>query len=120
MDYYPHYRVFPGFPGQPGQFPGHPGGQFPGQPGGGQQGAPTSPPPSFVPQQSSASAFAIDPGAIAGCRFRNTYVWLNNGEAFWFFPTFVGRRSVAGFRWFGFFWSYFGIDTNRIRSFTCF
>ncbi|GGI13107.1 transporter [Gottfriedia solisilvae] len=130
MDYYPHYRVFPGqpggfpgqpggFPGQPGGFPGQPGG-FPGQPGGGQHGAPTSPPPSFVPQQTSASLFAVDPGAIAGCRFRYTYVWLNNGEAFWFYPTFVGRRSVAGFRWFGFFWSYFGIDTNRIRSFTCF
>ncbi|HBS44831.1 MAG TPA: transporter, partial [Paenibacillus sp.] len=33
---------------------------------------------------------------------------------------FVGRNSVAGFRWFGLFWGYFGIDLNRIRSFTCF
>lgn len=121
MDYYPHYRVFPGqpggqFPGFPGQFPG-----FPGQPGGGQQGGqPMSPPPSFTPQQPTATLFAVDPGAISGCRFRNTYVWLNNGEAFWFFPTYIGRRSVAGFRWFRYFWAYFGIDTNRIRSFTCF
>lgn len=135
MDFYPQYRVFPqfpgqgqpgtGFPGQPGGFPGQPGG-FPGQPGGfpgGQPGgsqAPTAPPPSFTPQMSSVSTFAVDPGAISGCLFRNTYVWLNNGEAFWFFPTFVGRHSVAGFRWFGFFWSYFGIDLRRIRSFTCF
>jgi len=133
MDIYPPYRVFPGqpggfpgqpggFPGQPGGFPGQPGG-FPGQPGGfpGQSGGqPTSPPPSFTPSQPSATLFAVDPGAIAGCRFRNTFVWLNNGESFWFFPTFVGRHSVAGYRWFGFFWAYFGIDTNRIRSFTCF
>lgn len=128
MYFYPDYRTFPGFPGQPGQpggFPGQPGG-FPGQPGGfpgtggTTQGQPTSPPPSFTPTLSQATPFAVDPGAIAGCRFRNTYVWLNNGESFWFFPTFVGRTSVAGFRWVGFKWVFFGIDTRRIRSFTCF
>jgi hypothetical protein len=119
---------FPGFPGGPGgpSGPGGPGfpGGFPGTPGppGGAPGgvqAPTAPPPQFVPQM-SATAFAIDPGAIRGCLFRNTYIWLNNGEQFWFFPVFVGRNSVAGFRWFGLFWGYFGIDLNRIRSFTCF
>ncbi|WP_339798384.1 collagen-like protein [Paenibacillus sp. FSL R5-0744] len=107
---------FPGFPGGPGGFPGTPG--PPGAAPGGVQ-APTAPPPQFVPQM-SATAFAIDPGAIRGCLFRNTYIWLNNGEQFWFFPVFVGRNSVAGFRWFGLFWGYFGIDLNRIRSFTCF
>lgn len=117
MSYYPPYRVFPGFPG--GQ-PGGPG--FPGQPGGpgGQGGQPTSPPPSFTPQQSSATLFAVDPGGIARCRFRNTYIWLTNGEQFWYYPTFVGRTSVAGWRWFGWRWGYFGIDLRRISSFTCF
>ncbi|MNV67732.1 hypothetical protein D3C71_1605430 [compost metagenome] len=67
-----------------------------------------------------AATFAIDPGGIRRCLFRNTYIWLNNGEQFWFFPVFVGRNSIAGFRWFGFFWAYFGIDLNRISSFTCF
>ncbi|MFB7141338.1 collagen-like protein [Gottfriedia sp. NPDC056225] len=121
MNFFPQYRTFPGFPGQPGGFPGHPGG-FPGQPGGGGggQGQPTAPPPSFTPAQTQATAFAVDPGAIAGCRFRNTYVWLNNGEQFWYFPTFVGRTSVAGWRWIGWRWIFFGIDTHRIRSFTCF
>lgn len=88
-----------------------------GAPGGVQ--APTAPPPQFVPQMSSTT-FAIDPGGIRRCLFRNTYIWLNNGEQFWFFPVFVGRNSIAGFRWNGFFWSYFGIDLNRISSFTCF
>lgn len=113
---------FPGFPGGPGipggsGFPGGGPGGFPGTPGGVQ--APTSPPPPFVPQM-QIGTFAIDPGGIRPCLFRNTYIWLNNGEQFWFFPIFAGRTSIAGFRWFGFFWGYFGIDLNRIRSFTCF
>ncbi|TQR43269.1 transporter [Paenibacillus popilliae] len=84
------------------------------------QQAPSSPPPQFAPPQPAATAFAIDPGAISGCLFRNTYVWLRNGNSFWFFPTFVGRRSVAGFRWTGFGWMFTGVDLRSIVSFTCF
>ncbi|MBM7599662.1 hypothetical protein JOC34_002030 [Virgibacillus halotolerans] len=119
----------PGFPGQPGgpfpgqpggQFPGQPGGQFPGPGGGGQTGgAPTTPPPSFTPAQPQFQTFAVDPGAIRGCLFRFTYIWLRR-DAFWFFPTFVGRNSVAGFRWSRNRWTYFGIDLDRIQSFQCF
>ncbi|WP_310332267.1 transporter [Priestia megaterium] len=100
----------PGFPGSPGGFPGSPGGQQ----------APTAPPPAFIPQQQTATPFAVDPGAISLCLFRNTYIWLRNGSSFWYFPIFVGPRSVAGFRWNGRFWTIFGIDTRRIVSFTCF
>lgn len=108
------------FPGG-GQFPGgFPGGGFPGQPGGGIGGAPTTPPPSFIPQQPQFQTFAIDPGAIRGCLFRFTYIWLVNGNSFWFFPIFVGRNSVAGFRWQRNRWVYFGIDLNRVASFQCF
>ena len=113
---------FPPFPGGPPQT--QPSPQFPGGPGG--PGGPTTaqppvaPPPSFVPQQAMVTPFAVDPGAIAGCMRRNTYVWLRNGEQFWYFPTFVGRNSVAGFRWTGRFWMFFGIDLRRISSFTCF
>ncbi|WP_241156851.1 transporter [Bacillus sp. FJAT-42376] len=104
--------------------PPPPGGGFPGG-GGGQQGPsqqPPGPPPSFTPQQQQATAFAVDPGGIRRCLFRNTYVWLINGQQFWFYPTFVGRNSVAGFRWFPQFrqWGYFGIDLRQISSFTCF
>ncbi|SDN89493.1 hypothetical protein SAMN05518871_108126 [Psychrobacillus sp. OK028] len=110
---------FPGFPpfGQQ-QGPSFP----PSFPSGGQQqgGAPTSPPPSFVPQRQNASVFAVDPGSIRGCLFRFTYVWLNNGNAFWLYPTHVGRRSVSGFRWNGFRWTYYGTDLERISSFQCF
>lgn len=120
-----------GFPGQgPGGFPGQgpgggfpgqgPGGGFPGQgPGGSQSGPPSSPPPSFTPQQSQFQTFAVDPGGIRGCLFRFTYVWLRR-DAFWYFPTFVGRNSIAGWRWNGWRWVYFGIDLNQIQSFQCY
>ncbi|RSD27272.1 hypothetical protein EJA10_11865 [Mesobacillus subterraneus] len=112
-----------GFPGgAPGGFPGGAPGGFPGGPGGGQAGGPpSSPPPAFVPQEAQASAFAVDPGGIRRCLYRYTYVWLNNGSSFWFYPIFVGRTSVAGWRWrrrWG--WVYFGIDLRQIRSFQCF
>ncbi|MFX3636007.1 MAG: collagen-like protein [Candidatus Pristimantibacillus sp.] len=114
----PGFPGFPGFPGQPGP-PGQSGppGQPPGQPG---LMGPSSPPPGFTPQQPTVSPFAVDPGAIAGCLFRNTYVWLVNRNQFWFYPIFVGRTSVAGFQWNGRFWMYTGLSLQSIQSFTCF
>ncbi|MBD8003748.1 collagen-like protein [Bacillus norwichensis] len=109
-------RQFPGLPMPP--FPGPSG--LPGLPGSQLSQAPTAPPPPFIPQQAAISPFAVDPGAIRLCLFRNTFIWLNNGEGFWYYPIFVGPRSVAGFRWNGRFWMIFGVDTRRIISFTCF
>jgi hypothetical protein len=116
-------RTFGGFPGGPGGFPGGPGG-FPGgpggSPGGGQGGGPpSSPPPAYVPQE-QATAFAVDPGGIRRCMFRFTYVWLVDGRSFWFYPVFLGRNSIAGWRWSrrrG--WVYYGMDLRQIRSFQC-
>ncbi|WP_163537173.1 hypothetical protein [Gracilibacillus sp. YIM 98692] len=114
------------FPPTPSPEPG--GGIGKGSPGvpsgpGGPGGPPTSPPPQQIPQQSlygqGPQVMAVDPGAIQGCLFRFTYVWLNRYQSFWFYPTYVGRRSVAGYRWTGFNWVYFGIDLDRIQSFTC-
>ena len=123
-----------GFPGQgtPGFSPGR---GFPGQgtpgfpPGGGFQGqqqAPTTAPPNTTPpypgNRSGAQLFAVDPGAIRGCLYRFTFVWLSRRQGFWFFPTFVGRNSVAGYRWRSRQrrWEYFGIDLDRIDQFTCY
>jgi len=122
IDYDQHLgRQFPSFqlpfPG-PSGFPGFQ--VFPGPPGTQSPQAPTAPPPSFIPQQAVASPFAVDPGSIRFCLFRNTFIWLRNGEGFWFYPIFIGPRSVAGFRWTGWSWMIFGIDTRRISSFTCF
>ncbi|GAA0450341.1 hypothetical protein GCM10008935_00940 [Alkalibacillus silvisoli] len=103
----------PGFqPGFPGQQPGS-------TPGIG--GPPASPPPSFIPpQQPQIGLQAVDPGAIRGCLYRYTYLWLDNRQRFWFYPTYVGRRSVSGYRWTGFFWVYYGVDLERINSFQCY
>ena len=103
-------------PGPPFTPPGPPPVTPPGQPG-----PPTAPPPAFTPApQAEIGLFAVDPGAIRGCLYRYTYVWLTNRQQFWFFPIFVGRRSIAGYRWTGFSWVYFGIDLRRISSFQCF
>ena len=118
----------PGFPGGgfPGQGPGFPGGGFPpGQGGQGGQQAPTAPPPNFTPSYPGGNQpqlFAVDPGAIRGCLFRYTFVWTSRRNGFWYFPTFVGRTSVAGYRWRPSRrrWEFFGIDLNRIDQFTCF
>ncbi|KOP76023.1 transporter [Bacillus sp. FJAT-21351] len=128
---------FPSFPpGGGGQgFPPPPpgGGQGfpPPPPGGGGQGLPpqggaqppSSPPPAFTPTpklgSGGPSLYAVDPGAISGCLYRYTYIWPRNGRPYWFYPTFVGRRSVAGYRWTGSFWVYAGVDVNQIREFQC-
>ncbi|WP_181444422.1 hypothetical protein [Bacillus sp. 03113] len=108
-------------PGSPPPFPpGFPGGPSSpgGAPGGG--GAPTSPPPSYTPQLlESPSLYAVDPGSMRRCLYRFTYVWLRNGRSFWFYPTYIGRTSVAGYRWRGNRWMYYGTDADRIRSFQC-
>ncbi|WP_422392306.1 hypothetical protein [Niallia oryzisoli] len=101
------------------QFGGMPPSAPPGQ--GSAGGPPTSPPPSFVPTQTQeVGAYAVDPGGIARCLFRYTYVWLRGFEQFWFYPTFVGRNSVSGYRWTGYRWVYYGIDLRQIQSFTCY
>ncbi|WP_420488672.1 transporter [Paenibacillus arenosi] len=108
--------AFVPLPGPSGPMMPPPPGPGQGPQGPGQQ-VPAAPPPPFVPQM---SPLAIDPGAISRCLFRNTYVWLRNGDSFWFFPTFVGRTSVSGFRFFRGRWMFFGVDLRQIVSFTCF
>ncbi|MQR96854.1 transporter [Fictibacillus phosphorivorans] len=130
-------RSFPPFPGQGGgQGFGPPGGPPPGGPPGGGGGggmAPTSAPPSFTPSQaqgfsmhggggggSQPGVYAVDPGAISHCLYQYVYIWPTWGPGFWAWLTFVGRRSVAGYRWTGNRWIYFGMDTRQISSFYCY
>jgi len=136
---YPHYRQFNGFPGtlypyngfptqtpfgyqgfQPGFGQGFPGGFDQGTQG--PSGSPPGPPPSYIPQTTQGIGVqAVDPGGIRGCLYRYTFIRLNNGQSFWYYPTFVGRTSVAGWRWRRGQrrWVYFGIDLRRIASYTC-
>ena len=68
---------------------------------------------------SELSPMAIDPGAIRPCKYRYVYIWLTNGTSFWAWLTYVGKKSVSGFKWTGDKWVYFGTDLRRIDSFIC-
>ena len=114
-----------GFPGGPGGFPGGPGG-FPGGPGGSGGSStqmPTAPPPSFTPTMEttlSAQRGGAGSSGIRQCIFRNTYIWLRNGDAFWYFPTFINQNTLFGFRWTRFGWVFSTVNRNSILTFQCF
>ncbi|MFX3625218.1 MAG: transporter [Ectobacillus sp.] len=112
---YPSYPSYP--PGQGGypSYPPYPPGQGP------DQGPPQGPPPAYVPDRPPVATYAVDPGGIRRCLYRYTYIWLRNGRSFWFYPIFVGRTSVAGYRWRRnqYRWVYTGIDLNNIDYFEC-
>ncbi|NNJ30069.1 transporter [Bacteroides xylanolyticus] len=86
---------------------------------------PMGPPPSSAPPKpaqarSGSATKMVSPGSMKYCIGRFTYIWMSNGQEFWFFPIQIWRNSVSGFRWdrrFG--WSYTGISLNRIDMFTC-
>jgi hypothetical protein len=87
---------------------------------------PTAPPPAYIPAKTEKgvktgdpSLKAVDPGSIKGCRYRYVYIWQRNGRSYWAYLTYVGRRSIAGWRWMAFMWVYFGIDLRKIDSFLC-
>ncbi|MGC4377513.1 transporter [Fictibacillus sp. Mic-4] len=137
------YQQYPWYGGQyqqPGGYPGSPPSYGPPQHGTtgqqhqpygssqhgttGQQHqhyGPPGAPPSFVPQHATGhlGAYAVDPGAIRPCIHQFIYIWPEHGHGFWAWLTYVGRRSVAGFRWTGYRWVYFGMDTRQIQSFYC-
>ena len=134
----------------PGQRPSNQGppGQRPsdqGPPGQRQQGParqpaqPPSAPPNFTPQLpreegqqllSEPTGFRGPGGAIInirrrprdfrGCMNRFTYIWLINGNSFWFYPVFAGRNTIEGFRWRRNRWEYERIFLNRILFHLCF
>lgn len=97
-------------------------------------GAPSSAPPNFTPdmQRGGGQQFYGPQGEgfsrggqgqygnFRGCLNRFTYMWLINGNDFWFYPTFIGRQQVEGFRWRNGRWMYARINIRRILFFRCF
>ena len=80
--------------------------------------APTNPPPSKIPARKSG-LFAVDPGALRGCLYRDTYILLSNRTSCWFHPTYIDNILTSGFRWNGYSWIPWGTDLDRIVSFQC-
>ena len=124
-------RPQPGSPGQPpGQMRPQPGpaGQPPGQ-----MRAPAGAPPNFTPelprseQEQLQTPFGGSQGQrghrprdLRSCLNRFTYIWLVNGNSFWFFPVFLSGQQVIGFRWRRGSWVYDRISTRRILFHQCF
>lgn len=118
------FRESPNFP----PFLGNPISTPPSNSPSGGQG-PMSAPPSFIPSKNdtknvkasgSPSAKAVDSGSIKPCIRRFVYIWQKNNYSYWAYLTYVGPKSIAGWRWAGWRWVYFGLDLNRIDSFICY
>lgn len=131
-------QIFPGIPGI-----GSPGQRQPTPPRQERIGPPSQPPsapPAFTPQLPSEEEqqlfsgprgfmgpdsrrifdFRRRPRNLRNCMNRFTYIWLINGSNFWFYPIFVGRNSIEGFRWRRNRWEYDRLLTNRILFHLCF
>ena len=79
---------------------------------------PMGPPPNFLPSQ---PGWQRGHSGIRPCLFKNTYMWLDNGRSFWFYPILVTGDMVTGFRWStrnG--WRTRTINLNNIWTFQCF
>ncbi|NYF24820.1 hypothetical protein [Sporosarcina sp. JAI121] len=80
--------------------------------------APSHQPPSTVPQLKKA-LLTVDPGALRGCLYRDTYIKLTNRTSFWFHPTYIDYVATSGYKWNGYAWIPWGTDLDRIVSFQC-
>ena len=121
-----------------------PMGQF-----GGQSAAPMGPPPAYIPAKTDGKVKSLVPGAPAGpgggpgfgpeggaglgpsakavsggslrpCLHKFTYIWQRNGRSYWAYITRIDARSISGWRWLGWRWVFFGVDTRKIDSFVCY
>lgn len=103
-----------------GRRPPRPGKDFdkPAPPFGPDSSMPPGRPPDITPRE-TPGVYAVDPGAIRGCLYNYVYIWLDNGQHFWMYPTYVGHKSISGYRWGYFGWVYAGYDLDNVESFFC-
>lgn len=112
----------PGRPpqGPPGRPPQGPPGGPPGRP---PQGPPPGPPPAAPFGRGSDRdrfpPFIPDVNRLRRCLFRYTYIWLNNGNDFWFYPVALSGGFIAGFRWRNSQWRFETLNIRRIAFFQC-
>ncbi|WP_243159295.1 hypothetical protein [Clostridium sp. cel8] len=87
---------------------------------------PPGPPPDQISEAEMQSQLAKSSGiksvnqkSIRPCLFRFVYIWPKRGKGFWSWLTYVGKKSVSGYRWYRRRWVYFGMDLKEIKSFIC-
>jgi hypothetical protein len=77
-------------------------------------GVPTMPPPSYIPRRPFGHN---NPAFLINSVGRLVYLWLYDGRNFWATLTFVGPRTIEGYRWNGNTWRFFEVDHNDVQSF---
>ena len=133
----------PGRPGRRGDMPPGPPDFAPGRPGGPRGiGAPRTGPPSFTPEMPRMGDQTFGTLRTPGfgtqyrtpfrwwsggqtryyrmCLNRFSYIWLINGNNFWFYPVYIGWQQMEGFRWVQGRWVYDRINLRRVLFFSCF
>lgn len=82
------------------------------------QERPKNPPPDYTPMMPTSTG-SIESSAIFPCTFRYTYLWLKNGESFWSYIAYVGKRAISGWKYKKGRWVQFGLHLRQIKNFTC-
>lgn len=75
---------------------------------------PPSPPPDFQPGYSY-----LEPRAdhIKNCMYSYIYVWLEDGQSFWMYPTVVDEEYINGYIWNKPLWTYYEFEWPAINSY---
>jgi hypothetical protein len=79
---------------------------------------PQNPPPNYIPKMPTL-VNSIEYSVISPCIHKYTYLWLKNGESFWAYIVYAGKKAVAGWRYTKGRWIHFGLHLSRIKNFTC-
>jgi len=106
--------------GNPMQGPRRGPGMGPGMGPGGPGNRPGQGPEQFGSGGGNRVVFPVRPRDLQRCVNNFTYIWLVNGNNFWFYPIRVDRQFVQGFRWRGNRWEFDTLSLSRIFHFRCF
>jgi hypothetical protein len=79
---------------------------------------PQNPPPNYIPNVPTL-VISIESSAMSPCVHKYTYLWLKNGESFWAYIVYVGKRAVSGWKYKGGRWVQFNLHLKQIKNFTC-
>lgn len=60
------------------------------------------------------------PRNLRSCLNRFTFIWLINGDSFWFYPIMLSGQQVVGFRWRRGAWVFDRINVRRIFFHQCY
>ena len=60
------------------------------------------------------------PRNLRSCLNRFTFIWLFNGDSFWFYPIMISGQQVVGFRWQRGAWVFDRINIRRIFFHQCY